>query len=101
MRRSQTTVVSRWFVMPMAATSEADKFASASTSAATPAWEDHIFFRVVLDPAGLRENLLEFALCDTPDRTAMVEKDGSGAGCALVEGENVFWIGHGTIIHMY
>ena len=35
--RSQTTVVSRWLVMPMAATSAAPTFAFVSASAATPA----------------------------------------------------------------
>jgi hypothetical protein len=35
--RSQTTVVSRWLVIPMAATSAALTFAFVSASAATPA----------------------------------------------------------------
>ncbi len=36
--RSQTTTVSRWLVMPIAATSRAATPARASASAATPIW---------------------------------------------------------------
>ena len=48
--------------------------------------------RVVLDPAGLREELPELALRDRHGRAAALEQDRARAGRALVEGEDV---GHG------
>ena len=54
------------------------------------------FLRIVLDPARLRENLPEFALRYAPDCPAAVEQHGPGTGCALIEGENISWIGHGS-----
>src|SRR5205807_10552326 len=50
------------------------------------------FERVVLDPAGLGEDLGEFFLRDGPDAAVMIEDDGPGAGGAFVEGEDA---GHG------
>ena len=58
------------------------------------------FLRVVFDPAGLREDLPEFALRDAPDGAAMVEKNGARTGCALIEGEDVSWIGHGRGLYI-
>ena len=60
--RSQTTVVSRWLVMPMPAICEALTCARviASTMRALHAAQD--LARVVFHPARLREQLLEFAL---------------------------------------
>jgi hypothetical protein len=46
--------------------------------------------RVVLDPAGLWENLRKFFLRDGDDRAGVIEHDRAGAGRALVESENVF-----------
>ena len=40
--RSQTTVVSRWFVIPIAATSVGDTLAFVNASAATPACDDQM-----------------------------------------------------------
>ena len=48
------------------------------------------FVGVMLDPAGLREVLLEFLLGDRLDRAGVFEDDGAGTGGALVEGEDVF-----------
>jgi hypothetical protein len=44
------------------------------------------FARVVLNPAGLGEYLLEFFLGDGMDLAAGVEKDGAGTGRPLIEG---------------
>ena len=49
--------------------------------------------RVVLDPAGLREDLLELLLRDADDGAVVVEHDGAGAGGALVEREDVRHVG--------
>ena len=44
---------------------------------------------VVLDPAGLREDLLKLALADGDDGRVVIEDDRARAGGALVEGEDV------------
>nr|WP_237705443.1 hypothetical protein [Chthoniobacter flavus] len=44
--------------------------------------------RIVLDPAGLWENLLELLLRNRPYRAVVVEDDGAGTRGALVEGED-------------
>src|SRR5206468_1350206 len=43
------------------------------------------FVRVVLDPAGFREELLDLLLGDGTDRAIVVKDDGAGAGRAFVE----------------
>ena len=43
---------------------------------------------VVLDPAGLREDLPELLLRDRADRARMIEDEGAGAGGALIERED-------------
>ena len=45
--------------------------------------------RIVLDPAGLRKDLLELALRDAGDGAVVIEEDGARAGGALIEGEDV------------
>src|SRR5690606_22283878 len=45
--------------------------------------------RLVLDPARIREMLLELLLADADRTKAVVEHDGAGAGGALVDGEDV------------
>ena len=64
--RSQTTVVSRWLVMPIAATSLAATSALRSASRATSRCVAQISRRVVLDPARLRKDLAELAAAPTP-----------------------------------
>ena len=44
----------------------------------------------MLDPAGLRVNLPEFALGAADDIAVMVEEDGSGRRRALIERQDVF-----------
>ncbi len=44
--------------------------------------------RIVLDPAGLREDLAELALREAAHRAGLVEDDGARAGGALIEGED-------------
>src|SRR5690606_19574332 len=44
---------------------------------------------LVLDPARVREMLLELLLADADRAEALVEDDGAGAGGALVDGEDV------------
>ena len=45
--------------------------------------------RIVLDPARLRIDLRKRMLGDSLDRAAMIEEDGSGRGCSLVERHDV------------
>src|SRR2546425_2738555 len=47
------------------------------------------FLRIVLDPAGLRIDLAEFALRAADRGAFVVKQDGARAGRALVERENV------------
>src|SRR5438552_17101236 len=47
------------------------------------------FLRVVLDPAGLRIDLAQFALRGADRGAFLVEQDGARAGRALIERENV------------
>ena len=49
------------------------------------ALRDPDFLRIVLDPAGLREDLAEFALRNGARRAFFVEDDGARAGRALIE----------------
>src|SRR4051812_3598859 len=44
--------------------------------------------RIVLDPSGLRKQLLAFFLCDRHDAAAAIENDRARARRALVEREN-------------
>jgi hypothetical protein len=65
--RSHRIVVSRWFVMPIAATS----------AAVAPAWRRAPRFpnlaRIVFDPAGLWKGLRQLALIERDDRTVAIE----------------------------
>ena len=51
--------------------------------------------RVVLDPAGAREDLLVLDLAGLDDLAGVVEDDRSGAGGSLVDGKDVLGVGHG------
>ena len=86
--RSQMTVVSRWLVMPIAATSRADSPAVRSTSPATSRCDSQISSGVVLDPAGLGKDLAELFLRHRLDVPVVVEQDRPRAGRPLVEREN-------------
>ena len=87
--RSQTTVVSRWLVMPMAAMSRGRSCARPSASVATAICVAQISPAIVLDPAGLREDLRELPLADGDDVGVVIEHDGARTGGALVECEDV------------
>ena len=50
--------------------------------------------RVVLNPSGTREDLLEFLLADGHDLARVVEDDGPGRGGALVDGEHELLVAH-------
>ncbi len=52
------------------------------------------FLRVVLDPPGLRKDLLEFFLRDRFDGAVAIEHDGAGTRGPLVEGEEII---HGHV----
>ena len=84
-RRSHSTVVSRWLVMPMAARSRgADAGPLHGLVDAGP----HVapdLDRVVLDPAGAREDLPVLALVDGHDAALGVEDDAARGGGALVD----------------
>ena len=74
LRRSHTTVVSRWLAMPTAATSAAEAPAAATASRATATWAGEDFLGVVLHPAGLGEDLAELLLRHRYDRSRSVEQ---------------------------
>ena len=61
--RSQSTVVSRWLVMPMAAMSPRRQPCRGEGLGGHVALRAPDFVGVVLDPAGLGEDLAEFLLC--------------------------------------
>ena len=71
--RSQTTTVSRWLVMPIAATSAAFRLRRLERLDGHVALARPDFLGIVLDPAGLRKVLLEFALSDGDDFAGLVE----------------------------
>ena len=86
--RSQTTVVSRWFVIPIAARSRAAIPASAS---AVLGGEDDArpdLLRVVLDPAGHREVLGDLAVAAAERSQLLVDDEARRAGRALVDRED-------------
>ena len=83
--RSQTTVVSRWLVMPMAAMSPAFNPAWASAARATSKLARPNLPRVMLDPAGLRENLPELLLGAGANGAAMIKDNRPGTRRSLVK----------------
>ena len=88
--RSQTTVVSRWLVMPMAAMSRGrQRRPGAAPPPPRRAATAQISCGVVLHPAGPGEDLPELLLGARPDRAVVVEHDGARARRPLVEGEDV------------
>jgi hypothetical protein len=89
--RSQTTVVSRWFVMPNA------RVAGLASAVRDRAGDDVArvrpdLGRVVLDPAGAREDLAVLLLVGGDDPAVVVEEDATGARRPLVDGGHV--VGH-------
>jgi hypothetical protein len=46
----------------------------------------------MLDPAGLRKNLVELTLRDGTDGALFVEQKSAGTGCALIESEDVWQV---------
>ena len=88
--RSQTSVVSRWLAMPMAAMLAAATRLSASAWRAQASWLFQMSSGVVLDPAGLREMLGKFLLGAGEDLPLAIEQDGARTGGSLVEGKDVW-----------
>ena len=84
--RSQTTVVSRWLVMPMAATSEAVSFASASARRTVSSALRHRSRAHVPQPD--RESTVELLLSDAANGKPIVEHDGA-VEVVLVDGDDV------------
>jgi hypothetical protein len=83
--RFQTTVVSRWLVMPTAAISCAPaQLFQRATDHALGLLPD--LQRVVLHPAGLRVDLPVLQLVGADRLAAMVEDHAAGAGGALIDG---------------
>ena len=87
--RSQTIVVSRWLVMPMAPISAALRFLACMAAAMTCCVLRQISCGIVLDPAGPRVNLQVFALGGGDDLPGTVEDDEARAGGALVNRADV------------
>ena len=86
--RSHSTVVSRWLVMPTAATSSTVARARASTSAMVAACVAQISSASCSTQPGAREVLGELALRGRDDCAVVVEQDGARTRRALVEGEH-------------
>ena len=82
--RSHTTVVSRWLVMPIAATSRALMPGARDGLARDRDLRRPDLLRVVLDPARLRKMLGEFLLRHRANGARRVENDGARTGRALV-----------------
>ena len=92
--RFQTTVVSRWLVMPSAARSLACRPCAFSAVWMTELRALPDLDRVVLDPAGLRQDLLVLELVAAHLVAVVVEDHESGAGGALVDGADE--VSHGV-----
>ena len=52
------------------------------------------FHSIVLDPAGLREDLTEFSLCGGADIACMIKQNAAGTGSTLIQGHDIF---HGVV----
>ncbi len=89
LRGSQTTVVSRWLVMPTAASSRAGTLASASVPAITAQAFSQISVRVVLHPPGAGVELPMLQLPPGHLVALPVEQQEARAGRALVQGPDV------------
>ena len=87
--RSHSSVVSRWLVMPMPATSpRAGRRPAPARRAARPRRAAPDVLRLVLDPAGRGEVLRQLAPAPSARGTSAASmQDGAGGGGALVEGE--------------
>ena len=94
--RSHTIVVSRWLVMPIAATSCGRTPARPSASTATASLRRPDLLWVVLDPPRARKDLGELLLRNRHDRAVVIEHDGARARGALVESEYVRQELHGS-----
>ena len=70
-------VVSRWFVMPMAATSFGPHLGPPERFDGDADLRRPDFLRVVLDPPGRRKHLCEFLLGDRANRAVTIEDDGA------------------------
>ena len=85
-----STVVSRWFVIPIAARSPAFSRASAIASAITSCVRCPDFFRVVLHPSRLRINLPVLLLRAGHNFSCGVKHNKARARGSLINGANVF-----------
>ena len=89
--RSQSSVVSRWLVIPIASRSAAP--APASSRAAAAAREHALpdLLRVVLDPAGPRKVLRQLAVAAAGNLQRLVDDEARRARRALVDREDHEW----------
>jgi hypothetical protein len=55
----------------------------------------------VLDPAAFREDLPEFLLRDRADVAFSVDDQRPGAGCALIERQDILPFGHARHLALY
>ena len=83
--RFHTMVVSRWLVMPMAATSLGLRAGFEQGLQRHCDLRRRDLLGIVLDPPGLRKDLIEFALRDGADRAFLIEQESARTGCALIE----------------
>ena len=88
MRRSHSTAVSRWFVMPIARRSPGAMPASATASAAAPSTAAPDRVRILLHEARLGEERLERAPAAAAHRERLVDDQAGRARRALVDREN-------------
>jgi hypothetical protein len=87
--RSQTSVVSRWLVIPIAAMSSGPRPARSIAERQVPAVVDHRSPGIVLDPARRRIVLRELFLRDRLHLHRGIEDDRAARGRALVDGQDV------------
>ena len=81
--RSQSSVVSRWFVIPIARRLRVDERLLRGREHALPD-----LLRVVLDPAGAREVLRQLRVAAAANRQLVVDEEARRAGRPLVDGED-------------
>ena len=94
LERSKATRVSRWLVMPMAATVSPASARRAPGLGQGGAHGVPDLGGVVLDPAGPGEVLGQLAVGDVADPGVLVDGEGADAGRARIDGDH---LGHGRL----
>ena len=96
-RRSQTTQVSRWLVMPMAAMSLGAQLGGGQRLPGGLDRRAPDVLGIVLHPARGRIVLGELALCEPQDAQIGAEHDGAARRGALIDRQHRARLGHGVL----